>query len=67
MRLAGALRYEDIAELQFLGADYLGFRSALCQNGERTTLLQANLAAQIQQAMLGDVGLKGRVSLLQKG
>ena len=65
--LAGALRYEDIAELQFLGADYLGFRSALCQNGERTTLLQANLAAQIQQAMLGDVGLKGRVSLLQKG
>ena len=65
--LAGALRYEDIAELQFLGADYLGFRSALCQNRERTGLLQAHLAVQIQQAMLSDDGLKGRVSLLQKG
>ena len=62
--LAGALRYEDIAELQFLGADYLGFRSALCQNRERTSRLQTNLALQIQQAMLGDDGLKSRVSLL---
>jgi uncharacterized protein (UPF0264 family) len=65
--LAGALRYEDIAELQFLGADYLGFRSALCHNRERTSLLQANLALQIQQAMLSDESLKSRVSLLQKG
>jgi uncharacterized protein (UPF0264 family) len=50
--LAGALRHEDIADLQCLGADYLGFRSALCQNRVRTTQLQVDLAAKIQQAML---------------
>ena len=50
--LAGALRYEDIGELQSLGADYLGFRSALCKNQERSTMLQVELAAQIQRAML---------------
>lgn len=56
--LAGALRYEDIGELQSLGADYLGFRSALCKNQERTTILQVELAAQIQQAMLSSEGGK---------
>ena len=56
--LAGALRYEDIGELQSLGADYLGFRSALCKNQERTTILQVGLAAQIQRAMLRSEGGK---------
>ena len=56
--LAGALRYEDIEELQSLGADYLGFRSALCRNKDRTARLQVELAAQIQQAMLSTEGQK---------
>ncbi len=65
--LAGALRYEDIADLQCLGADYLGFRSALCQNRKRTNTLQVDLALQIQQAMLSEDDLKDDVKLLQKG
>jgi len=65
--LAGALRYEDIADLQCLGADYLGFRSALCQDHERTNALQVDLAMQIQQAMLGHEDLKNDIKLVQKG
>lgn len=34
--LAGQLRLEDVASLLPLEADYLGFRSALCERGERT-------------------------------
>lgn len=64
--LAGALRYEDIAELKFLGADYLGFRSALCQNRERTTQLQADLAVQIQQAMHSAAGQKAELGCSKK-
>jgi uncharacterized protein (UPF0264 family) len=64
--LAGALRCEDVAELQFLGADYLGFRSALCQNHERTARIQITLATQIQQAILNIEDLKTSVRLLQK-
>lgn len=64
--LAGALRYEDIAELQFLGADYLGFRSALCQNRERTTSLQLNLATQIQQAILSAGSKKAELACCKK-
>ena len=37
--LAGALRYEDISVLRRLGADYLGFRSAICQQRQRTSTL----------------------------
>jgi len=65
--LAGALRYEHIADLQFLGADYLGFRSALCHNHTRTNALQIDLALQIQQAMLSHEELKAEVRLVQKG
>jgi uncharacterized protein (UPF0264 family) len=49
--LAGALRLEDIAVLQPLVADYLGFRSALCLQRQRKTGLQRSLAKQIQQAI----------------
>jgi len=49
--LAGALRFEDIAVLQPLGADYLGFRSALCQHRQRTSVLEPNLAEQIHKAI----------------
>jgi len=49
--LAGALRIEDIALLKSLHADYLGFRSALCQQRQRTNQLQIDLAVKIQQAV----------------
>ncbi|MSR13471.1 MAG: hypothetical protein EXR86_02705 [Gammaproteobacteria bacterium] len=37
--LAGSLRTRDVAELLPLGADYLGFRGALCQGQLRTAAL----------------------------
>jgi len=44
--LAGALRNEDIPVLAALDADYLGFRSALCEQRQRkATLNIANVAA----------------------
>ena len=46
--LAGALKIEDIAELKSLKADYLGFRSALCEQQQRTSILQLSLAQQVQ-------------------
>jgi len=49
--LAGALRIEDIEQLKPLQADYIGFRSALCQQHKRTTQLQVSLARKIQQAI----------------
>lgn len=39
--LAGSLRMQDIEPLLELGPDYLGFRSALCRNGERGAGLDA--------------------------
>lgn len=49
--LAGALRIEDIDTLEPLGADYLGFRSALCDKQQRTSTLQAVRARAIQQRL----------------
>lgn len=46
--LAGALKIEDIAELKPLKADYLGFRSALCGQQQRTSTLQLSLAKQVE-------------------
>ena len=43
---------EDIEILKPLQADYLGFRSALCQQRQSTSTLLAELAQQIQQAVL---------------
>lgn len=50
--LAGALRVEDIEKLKPIGADYLGFRSALCQERQRTSTLTIDLAKQIQQLII---------------
>lgn len=50
--LAGALRLSDIDVLKPLDADYLGFRSALCEQRLRTSTLVPELAKQIQQAVL---------------
>jgi uncharacterized protein (UPF0264 family) len=49
--LAGALRRQDIACLQAFGADYLGFRSALCRQRKRTAVIELNLAEEIKQAI----------------
>lgn len=49
--LAGSLRIEDIDQLEPLGADYLGFRSALCDQHQRTRGLQAAQARSVQQRL----------------
>lgn len=53
--LAGALKLEDIPLLKPLRADYLGFRSALCHNRQRTTALRHELAMQVREAMQQDL------------
>jgi uncharacterized protein (UPF0264 family) len=49
--LAGSLRIDDIDTLEPLGADYLGFRSALCDQQQRTRGLQAAQARSVQQRL----------------
>jgi uncharacterized protein (UPF0264 family) len=49
--LAGSLRIEDIDSLEPLGADYLGFRSALCDQQQRTRGLLAAQARSVQQRL----------------
>lgn len=53
--LAGALKIEDIQQLKGLNADYLGFRSALCINRERTADMRPELAQHIQNELRPDV------------
>jgi len=55
--LAGALKVEDIELLQPLGADYLGFRSALCDKRQRTAQLEPKLASVIQSTLRTAVSL----------
>jgi len=49
--LAGRLRAEDIAVLAPCGADYLGFRSALCERRERTARISARAVRGLVAAM----------------
>ncbi len=49
--LAGALRCKDIPSLSQHGADYLGFRSALCQQQNRTSEIDLKLAKEVQRAI----------------
>lgn len=51
--LAGALKVEDIAELNPLSADYFGFRSALCDQQKRKEKLQLPLAEQVKEGIKG--------------
>jgi uncharacterized protein (UPF0264 family) len=51
--LAGRLRREDIATLARCGADYLGFRSALCEQRERTARISAQAVRDLVAAMQG--------------
>ncbi len=50
--LAGALRYQDIAVLANLSADYLGFRSALCMERKRTAMLDLKRVETVRSAIL---------------
>lgn len=56
--LAGALRIQDIALLQSLEADYLGFRSALCEDQQRTAKISPSRVRDIQQQLQCDYALK---------
>jgi dihydroneopterin aldolase len=49
--LAGSLQQETIAGLLPLGADYLGFRGALCQQKSRTLILEESRVAAIYRAL----------------
>jgi len=49
--LAGSLRQDDIAALLELTPDYLGFRGALCRNGDRADILDARLLSEIRTAI----------------
>jgi uncharacterized protein (UPF0264 family) len=57
--LAGALRIEDIACLKPLSAHYLGFRSALCAQRQRQTVLLPSLAEQIRQQLTQPLEMTG--------
>ena len=49
--LAGALRSKDIPSLLQHGADYLGFRSALCQQKNRTSSIDLKLVNEVRRAI----------------
>jgi dihydroneopterin aldolase len=46
--LAGSLRREDIPALLAIGPDYLGFRGALCRDGDRKRMLHQEAFATIR-------------------
>jgi len=49
--LAGSLRREDIPQFLAIGPDYLGFRGALCRNGDRGQSLDRDTFAKIRAAI----------------
>lgn len=51
--LAGSLTLEDIPPLLALGADYLGFRGALCEADGRTGMVTSKAVARIRQGIDG--------------
>jgi uncharacterized protein (UPF0264 family) len=51
--LAGSLRKEHIAALLPLQPDYLGFRGALCREGQRTAQLDSAALLDVRQAVYG--------------
>lgn len=62
--LAGSLRVSDIETLAALKPDYLGFRSALCQNGNRTKTISATSAAAVQEMLFNcNMALKGALAV----
>ena len=55
--LAGKLRVADLATLATCGADYLGFRSALCADGERRAGLDEHAFATVRAALAKSAAL----------
>ncbi len=49
--IAGSLKREDIEPLAPLGADYLGFRTALCENSRRENPISAKTAAEVARTL----------------
>lgn len=49
--LAGSLRRSDIPTLTSLGADYLGFRGALCRDHERTQAVDIDTVAAVARSI----------------
>ena len=47
--VAGSLGRDDIAPLCAIKPDYLGFRTALCENQKRTGTLSAEAVTQVQE------------------
>lgn len=59
--LAGSLRLEEIPELLRLGADYLGFRGALCGDGIRSGQLNLERLTALRKLLSADV-IPGRLA-----
>jgi uncharacterized protein (UPF0264 family) len=51
--LAGRLSISEVLPLAALGADYLGFRSALCDSGERQKQLSRGATLAVKAAIIG--------------
>lgn len=49
--LAGSLTIEDVRPLSGFAADYLGFRSALCQNSDRKTSIDRGKLMQLKEVL----------------
>jgi len=64
--LAGSLQLRDIPALSALAPDYLGFRTALCQGGRRTSRLSASAMEQVR-TQLDEASRGGEVCLLDNG
>ena len=60
--LAGSLCREDVFHLLATGPGYLGFRGALCRNGDRAQILDGEAFASIRAAIPGGASAKRRVT-----
>jgi len=62
--LAGSLKEIHIESLAALEPDYLGFRSALCQNGNRKTTISATSVAAVREMLFKcNMALKGALAV----
>ncbi len=49
--LAGSLRPQDISTLAWIGADYLGFRGAVCHESNRKAQLEASKLGMLKEVL----------------
>ena len=64
--LAGSLRKEDIAPLLKIEPDYLGFRGALCRNGDRVQILDQEAFVSIRAAIPHCASIDRRVATAKR-